>query len=206
MNRALRAATVGVLLLTPVTLTACAAGQVSETATQIRDKTGAAAQVGDLSLRQAQLAYPIGGQYQQGDDAQLHLTIANGGSADDALIGIQGDGFTDVAVTGSGTPTATSSGASLSAAPTTAQPTTSSGARALDITIPAGKSVTLGVNAPTVALEGLTKSLTSGQNLKLTFTFQKAGTVTMDVSVAAASQQLTQTSSYDFTTQPSQAD
>ena len=58
MNRALRAATMGVLLLSPVALSACSAGQVTQTATQERDKTGAQAQVGDITLRQVQLAYP----------------------------------------------------------------------------------------------------------------------------------------------------
>ena len=51
MNRALRAATMGVLLLSPVALSACSAGQVTQTATQERDKTGAQAQVGDITVR-----------------------------------------------------------------------------------------------------------------------------------------------------------
>ena len=51
MNRALRAATLGVLLLSSVALSACSAGQVTQTATQERDKTGSMAQVGDLTLR-----------------------------------------------------------------------------------------------------------------------------------------------------------
>ncbi len=49
MNRALRAATMGVLLLSPVALSACSAGQVTQTPSQVRDKTGAQAQVGDIS-------------------------------------------------------------------------------------------------------------------------------------------------------------
>ena len=40
MNRALRAATMGVLLLGPLALSACSAGQVTQTATQDRDKAG----------------------------------------------------------------------------------------------------------------------------------------------------------------------
>jgi hypothetical protein len=51
VNRALRAATMGVLLLSPVALSACSAGQVTQTATQERDKVGAMGQVGDLTLR-----------------------------------------------------------------------------------------------------------------------------------------------------------
>ena len=58
MNRALRAATMGVLLLSPIALTACSAGQVTQTATQERDKTGGQAQVGSLTVRQAALESP----------------------------------------------------------------------------------------------------------------------------------------------------
>ena len=48
MNRALGAATAGVLLLSPLALSACSAGQVTQTATQQRDKVGAMAQVGRM--------------------------------------------------------------------------------------------------------------------------------------------------------------
>ena len=58
MNRALRAATMGALLLTPVVLTACSAGEVNQTASQDRDKVGPSAQVGDLTLRQIVVAHP----------------------------------------------------------------------------------------------------------------------------------------------------
>ena len=58
VNRALRAATMGVLLLSPVALSACSAGQVTQTATQERDKTGGQAQVGDLTLRAGRSSLP----------------------------------------------------------------------------------------------------------------------------------------------------
>src|SRR5688500_1080100 len=58
VNRALRAATMGVLLLSPVALSACSAGQVTQTASQERDKVGAMAQVGDLTIRAVQLVSP----------------------------------------------------------------------------------------------------------------------------------------------------
>jgi hypothetical protein len=45
VKRALRAAIVGVALFSPVALSACSAGQVTQTATQERDKVGAMAQV-----------------------------------------------------------------------------------------------------------------------------------------------------------------
>src|SRR4029453_15292558 len=83
VNRALRAATMGVLLLSPVVLSACSAGQVTQTATQERDKVGAMAQVGDLTIRAVRLARPRGGAYDRGDDAELQMAIVNTGDEPD---------------------------------------------------------------------------------------------------------------------------
>jgi copper(I)-binding protein len=198
VNRALRAATVGVLLFTPLALTACSAGQVNQTSTQLRDKVGPQVVVGDIELREVQLAYPTDGSYTAGDDAELTMAIVNNGTDDDALTGITGTGFSEVRVTGSASGTV--------AAPTTsAAPTSSSapasgtgGPRALDITIPADSSVFLGENAPTVTLVGLGQDLTPAQTLPLTFTFQRAGDVTVNVPVAAPASNVPQTSSYNF--------
>jgi copper(I)-binding protein len=198
VNRALRAATVGVLLFSPLAITACSAGQVNQTSTQARDLSGPSVTVGDLLLREVKLAYPTDGTYAPGDDAQLQMSIVNSGSEDDALIGIKGTGFSEVRVTGSasGTATATPSGAATTTPP--AEPTTSGGARALDIPIPAGSAVFLGQNAPTVTLVSLGQELTAAQTLELTFTFQRAGDVTIAVPVAVPASNVPQTSSYNF--------
>ena len=195
MNRALRAATVGVLLFTPLALTACSAGQVNQTSTQLRDKVGPMAQVGALDLREIQLAYPTAGSYAAGDDAELTMGIVNNGSEDDALTGIEGTGFSRVRVTGS------ASGTAAPASPTGATssaPATASGARALDITVPADSTVFLGQNAPTVTLVGLAQDLTPAQTIELTFTFERAGEVTVAVPVAAPSSNVPQTSAFNF--------
>ncbi|MGY1747496.1 hypothetical protein [Blastococcus sp. SYSU D00695] len=103
VNRALRAATMGALLLTPVVMTACSAGQVNQTSSQDRDKVGPSAQVGDLELRQVQLANPCEADedataYEDGDSPELVLSIVNGGRAADTLTGISGDFFEGVYV------------------------------------------------------------------------------------------------------------
>ena len=128
MNRALRAATLGVLLLSPVALSACSAGQITQTATQQRDKTGGQAQVGDLTLRQVGLAYPVGGSYSSGDDAELQMAIANDGSEADTLTAVSGTGFNRAVFTGLSSASATSSSAAAgttAAATSSAAPTTS---------------------------------------------------------------------------------
>ena len=198
MNRALRAATVGVLLFSPLVITACSAGQVNQTSSQLRDKVGVTVHVGDLTLRQVQLAYPTDGSYVPGDDAQLQMTMVNSGSEDDALVGIDGTGFSEVRVTGSasGTVTASPSGAATTTPP--AQATASGGARALDITVPAGGSIFLGENAPTVTLVSLGQGLTPAQTMDLTFTFRRAGDVTVSVPVAVPASEVPQTSTFNF--------
>jgi copper(I)-binding protein len=112
----------GVLLLSPVALTACSAGQVAQTATQNRDKVGAEAAVGDITLRQITLAHPQGGRYEEGDSAELQMAIVNGDTESDTLVGIEGTGFDGVVVSGQATASAVPS--SPSAATTPATPST----------------------------------------------------------------------------------
>jgi copper(I)-binding protein len=199
VNRALRAATMGVLLLSPVVLSACSAGQVTQTATQQRDKTGAQAQVGDISLRQAELLPPRGGSYAAGDDADLQVAIINGGTEADTLVRVAGNGFGSAEIQGPTTGTSastsaspsTSASASTSASPSTSadsststSTSTSTESRSSVIEIPAGASVFVGGSDYNVTLKNLRESLTTGQYLEVTFTFRNAGEVTIPVTVA----------------------
>jgi copper(I)-binding protein len=228
VNRALRAAAIGVLLIAPVALSACSAGQVNQTSSQNRDKGGATARVGDITIRGVELAYPRGGSYRSGDDAVLDAAIVNTGNATDTLVSITGDGFTGVDVTGTGAQGTVPSGTastSTSAAPTTAATTTGAAATTgattttaagptgatttvalpseapsndVGIKIPGTSAIFLGQNAPHVTLTGLTDSLNAAQSLRVVFTFQRAGSVTVDVLVANPSTQIPNTSSFNF--------
>ena len=127
MNRALRAATMGALLLSPVALSACSAGQVPQTATQNRDKVGPEAAVGDITLRQITLAHPQDGLYKEGDNAELQMAIVNTSTEADTLVGIEGEVFDGVLVSGQataspaapGSPSAEPVATTAPAAPTT---------------------------------------------------------------------------------------
>ena len=219
MNRALRAATMGVLLLSPVVLSACSAGQVTQTATQERDKVGAMAQVGDLTIRAVKFASPRGGAYARGDDAELQMAIVNSGDKPDALIGISGDGFEGVefvagssssasattsstapaSATASATASAgatTSGSASASASATSASPSSSSSANMLEI--PARSTVFIGMDGASVTLTNLSQPLTTGQYLELTFEFKNAGRVTLPVTVATPNRPLDRGKTFDF--------
>jgi copper(I)-binding protein len=178
VNRALRAATTGVLLLSPIALAACSSGQVTQTATQNRDKTGGSAEVQGVTLRAVTLEYPRGGAYQAGDDAELHMAIVNDGTQTDTLTSVEGDGFTSAQITGARAEGETS-------APD-------------QIEIPAGESVFVGENGVRVELMGLSEGITTGQALQVVLTFEKAGDITVEVPVANPERAQERGEGFDF--------
>jgi copper(I)-binding protein len=182
-RRALRAAAMGVLLLSPVALTACSAGQVAQTATQ-QQNLGNNVDLGTLHLRSLQLPYPTGGAYSSGDDARLLGAIASSGGTDDTLVSITGDSFTGVEVVN---PNA--------AAPVAAGGNTSS----VDLAVPAGGTLVFGNGTgPSVTLVGLTKDVGVGQYVDVTFTFQQGGVITVPVPVATSARDLPRGKAFDF--------
>jgi copper(I)-binding protein len=185
VNRALRAATMGVLLLSPVVLSACSAGQVTQTATQERDKVGAMAQVGDLTIRAVRLEAPRGGAYDRGDDAELQMAIVNTGEEPDALVGISGEGFEDVEFDNGSTATPTATSGSGTSSDN-------------EIEIPARSTVFIGTDGASVTLTNLDRPLTTGQYLELTFEFERAGEVTLLVTVATPEESVERGEAFDF--------
>jgi copper(I)-binding protein len=180
VNRALRAATMGVLVLSPIALSACSAGQVTQTAGQNRDKVGGQAEVGEIDLRAVEFAFPRGGIYEDGDEADLRMAIINNSQEDDALVDISGEGFGDVEIDddtapGSGRPGSTS-----------------------EIEIPANESVFVDGENLSISLTDLDESLTTGQSLELTFTFENAGEVTVPVTVATSEGEISRDEGFDF--------
>ncbi|SCX39264.1 Protein of unknown function [Klenkia marina] len=176
MNRVVRAATIGVLVLSPVALSACSAGQIAQTATQDRDIRGGQADVGDIHLRTATTAYPQNGVYAEGGDARLLVAIANSGQADDELVDISGPGFESVEI--------------LDPQSESESPT--------GFVIPAGQNVYVGDGGPAVTLVGLTEEITPAQSLEVTFTFRDAGEVTVPVLVGTPALDLPRGEGFDF--------
>jgi copper(I)-binding protein len=64
--------------------------------------------------------------------------------------------------------------------------------------VPPDTTLFLGQNSPHVFLTGLKRSLTAGQVVKLTFTFQRAGAVTLTALVAGPTSYVPNTSSFNF--------
>jgi copper(I)-binding protein len=204
VNRALRAATAGVLLLSPLALAACSAGQVTQTATQERDKVGAMAQVGDITVRAVELESPRGSSYEAGDDAELMLAIVNAGQEDDTLVEIDGEGFGDVEIQSSGSPeTGANSGSSTGTGGTTTTGTGTTGTGTTgsgsdQIEIPTDTTVFVDGDASSITLTDLDEPLTVGQYLELTLTFENAGELTLEVTVANPEEEQERGEAFDF--------
>ncbi|MFC0430154.1 hypothetical protein [Kutzneria buriramensis] len=72
----------------------CSAGQVTQTDTQVPAINGASGTVGQIAVRNVQLAFPAGKQYySRGDSAPLVVTIVNTGSKSDRLAGVTSPQF-----------------------------------------------------------------------------------------------------------------
>ena len=223
MNRSTsRSVLAGLVVAGGLALSACASGQVAQTAQMSPTVDGQLAQVGSLAIRNVALDYPAGGAYERGSDARLRMVVVNGGVAPDSLVSVSSPVATDVTisargsaeVTGSGTPEPTGS-ASESASPTatpsdtasgtatpsaspggsaspspTASPTPSPTPENAQIQIPPNSYVSFREDGPRIMLTGLTRQLRPGQNLVVTLTFQRAGSVTMTIAVGTPETQL----------------
>jgi copper(I)-binding protein len=183
VNRALRAATMGALLLSPLALGACSAGQVTQTATQDRDKAGPQAEVENITMRAILLEYPSSGQYDEGDDAELRAAIVNTADEADRLVSIESEAFEGVRALGGDTnPVSAPSGFSTE----------------VDVEIPRDETVFLGGDGPTILLENLSESLTAGESIELTLTFEQAGEVTVQATVDNPEEEVERGEAFDY--------
>lgn len=198
-------------------LAGCSAGQITQTDSQQPAVNGTYAQVKDLVLRNAALEFPTEGQaYPEKAAAPLTLTIVNQGKQDDELVSVSSDAATgDAKISGSKVVVAshalvigpsdsvesTSEVAPTSAPSSTGAPS-SSGVPSSESQSPGSSSgapsssvagtvtPTVGpeqVGKATVVLQGLTRPVWAGQTIKVTFVFKNAGSVTLDLPVAAPS-------------------
>lgn len=149
------------LVLLPL-VAACSAGSNAETLQEKTVQNGVSATVGTVSIRDAYVVGPATGS------APLYLTLFNSGASSDTLTAVSTPAAASVTLGGDG-------GSSASAG---------SGSAAVDLQIPAGRAaVTLESAARSLLLTGLTAPLALGQDVSVTFTFSKAGSITLNVPV-----------------------
>lgn len=192
----------GAVAIAAVTaLTGCSSGQVTQTARQVSTINGASADLGDLALRDIRILYPSGGTYAAGSTAELVLVVVNRALETDTLVEVTGDFFDSAALPSSGSSASATPSATLSATPTDA-PTQAS----LDTPVPAQGSLQFGTSDyPSIELTDLSEDISVGQTVSVTFVFEKAGEVTVDVPVANPEREIQREPGYDFHTEESQA-
>ena len=220
MNRSTsRSMLAGLVVVGGLALAGCGSGQVSQTATQKPTVDGQMAQVGQLAIRDAALDHPVGGSYERGSDARLRMVVVNDGVEPDALVSVSSPLATDATISEAGaaeatgsasasgsetaspsaTPSDTASGtASPSAGGTPSEspsgsapsPTAAPTPENARIQIPPNNYVSFREDGPRVMLTGLTQELRPGQNLVVTLTFERAGSVTMTIAVGTPETEL----------------
>ncbi|MGE2714700.1 hypothetical protein ACQI4L_11625 [Mycolicibacterium litorale] len=149
-------------------LTACGAGQISQTATQAPAVNGVNAGVGDIALRNVHLRAPQTTDYvRPGSEAELLFVAANE-SADepDRLVSIRSDVGTAPL---SGDTTIPPTGVLVAGEP--------DGQTAALESVEPAEPLTVDVT--------LTKPITNGLTYPFTFTFQRSGEVTVQVPISA---------------------
>src|SRR6266542_4295926 len=176
--------------VTALLATACSAGQTAQTSRERSTVDGATADAGDIALRDIALAYPESGRYAAGESAPLQLKVVNTGTTPDSLISIRSDVAPAVelqpAPSGSATGSTSGSASPSGSAGASATPTETASAtlQQTPVPIPPGTLVAFDEDAATARLVGLTRELLPGEIVMITFTFAKAGSVSVPVPVA----------------------
>ncbi|MFI8569507.1 hypothetical protein ACIGGF_23400 [Rhodococcus sp. NPDC078407] len=158
-------------------LTACGAGQISQTATQVAAVNGNSVDVGDIQLRNVHVVYPTSEEYsiEPGGTVELGFTAINSSSSvADELTGISSP-EAQVTIVDEAEP------GSTEIAPQTALGAGSS----VDTTF---ADPLLPIQLITVEMADISENVRPGLTLPVTFEFANAGEVVIDVPVDAGSE------------------
>lgn len=149
-------------------LSACGAGQISQTASQVPAVNGTEAKIGALDVRDAQIMFPQDANQKPGTEptkANLTFTVANGNpGASDRLTGVE--------ITG--------------ATATVAEPDKAIilGGQSLTAALPSDEQPTNPASTPIhIAVTDLSDSIRPGLNVPITLDFESAGQLHMTVPV-----------------------
>ncbi|GAB3282401.1 copper chaperone PCu(A)C [Parasphingorhabdus pacifica] len=157
-----------------IALTGCSAGQVTETDTQVAAVDGASGETNGIAVRDAQLTFPSHGRtYPKGASAPMQLVLVNANLEADRLVGVNSPYAQSVELGGKTDLPGESALHAQPDVPGTAgqapQPATAeSGQREIKLTV-----------------QGLTREIGPGVTIPVTFKFQHAGEVTVQVPIGA---------------------
>jgi copper(I)-binding protein len=149
-------------------LSGCGAGQLAQTSEQVAAVGGTGGVVGDVAVRNAEIAWPAGlaptgAVYRKGGEALVEMVIVNDGGAADRIVSASSEAGSQVVVTGEQVlapqlPLVAGDEGDVSA-------------------IPGAKRIT-------VQIAGLREDVVAGRTYPLTLVFEKAGPLTVDLPVA----------------------
>jgi copper(I)-binding protein len=207
-NSSARLVAASVLIAGVAVLSACSAGKITQTSTQVAAVPGASVDLGPLALRDLTVAYNGIDGYAKGEDVPLVVRIFNNGTAPVKLTQATTDKAEQIVPVGgpsqpptttapppasaSASPSASASGSASprptgSASPSrSASPSPSAAAPAgpatLSIVIPPGGYVLLVPGqGQYLAMRGLKEPLTPGYTTNVTFTFDNGASTTVAI-------------------------
>ena len=151
-----------------LTLSGCAAGQISQTADQVAAIDGANGSVGDITVLNARLAPVEGEGYAQGSNGRLLLWISNGGLSADTLSQVSTPAADSVRIVGD---------ASIP------------GQYLADLSSLTGTRV---------VVTNFTQDVPYGQSIPVTFSFANAGTLNLDIPIELPSERETDRPTVDI--------
>ena len=173
---------IGLALAATLLASACAAGQKAQTANENETLDGTTARIGSITLAGLAIESPAAPTWPKGSDAPVRVVIVNSGQQPDTLTSITSPAF------GGWETFASAADAAAAAASTGAggsSPGQSGSSPASPVSIPAGGRASYGTPDPAGVLRitGLKQALYPASTISMTFTFQRAGSVTAEVPV-----------------------
>lgn len=169
----------GLAVATALLASACAAGKQAQTVEETPVNDANDANAGTIALRAVAVEPPSGNYYAKGSSAQLQMVLVNVGSNPDTLTSITSPAFSSwssLPKTGGASPLALSS-SSVGSLPT------AGGTQR--VTLPPGVRVSYGVPDATRILQvtGIKQVLWPGSAIRVTFTFDRAGSKSVMVPI-----------------------
>lgn len=154
-----------------VLTSACAAGQQAQTADAKPTLDGTQAQIGNIKLRGIAIVPPAGNSYPAGANARMRLVIANAGNRADNLTGVSSPAF-----------------AGWSSFNNALAATANIGGRQT-VSVAPGSRASFGVpdTRSVLVLRASKKRIFPGTTVRITFTFARAGAVSVVVPIQISS-------------------
>jgi len=151
-----------------LTLSGCAAGQISQTADQVAAIDGANGTIGEITVLNARLAPTDGQGYPTGSNGRLLLWISNDGLSGDTLSQVSTPAAESVRIVG-------------------------------DASIPGQYLADMSsLTGTRVVVTNFTQDVPYGQSIPMTFSFENAGTLNLDIPIELPSQRETDRPTVDI--------